>query len=296
MVFAIRCCVNDYSPAWLPKGFESWESPMQDLSFCDASEVFDEHGVHLDERRMERLGFYTDWGTYTNLALILSDQNSYAVKMTASGRGCGGVAARKISRRSAVRQLGDATDFVRLHDLVSEGLTRGHPADAVANALIHRDYSLCGPVRVALVGGDLEVVSPGGLPGRICIDDVMLGVSLPRNPRLAEAFGQLGLTDSSGVGIARIVARYRRNLLEPSIEASENAFRVTLPRTDIETDDPVAGMVARLLRQNGQMGRKELEEATGASRSKITGTLNQLIAQGVARSSGEGRGTKYELM
>ncbi len=75
---------------------------------------------------------------------------------------------------------------------------------AVLNALIHRDYSIHTegmPIQILLFEDCLEVRSPGGLYGRLRIDQ--LGKVQPdtRNPVLASAMEALGVTENRYSGI-----------------------------------------------------------------------------------------------
>src|SRR5690606_16915808 len=72
--------------------------------------------------------------------------------------------------------------------------------EVIANALVHRDYSELGPVRVHLTDEALRVTSPGGLPPGITLRN-LLDESRPRSVILAEAFKRAGIVDRNGRGI-----------------------------------------------------------------------------------------------
>lgn len=92
--------------------------------------------------------------------------------------------------------------------------------EAILNALIHRDYSLHTegmPIQVLLFEDRLEVRSPGGLYGRLRIDQ--LGKVQPdtRNPMLAVAMEVLGETENRYSGIPTM----RRELVEAGMPEPE---------------------------------------------------------------------------
>lgn len=60
--------------------------------------------------------------------------------------------------------------------------------EAVANAVIHRDYRLNGPVRVEHAPTRLTVTSPGPLVQGVTIANILTTSSRPRNARLAQPF------------------------------------------------------------------------------------------------------------
>lgn len=62
-------------------------------------------------------------------------------------------------------------------------------------------------------------------------DDIMLGVSMPRNKKLANIFYRLRLIEAYGIGISKIMRSYTDFLEKPLIEVTNNAFKLTLPST-----------------------------------------------------------------
>jgi ATP-dependent DNA helicase RecG len=88
--------------------------------------------------------------------------------------------------------------------------------EALLNAVAHREYRQGGSVFVRQFAQRLEVVSPGGFPPGITIDNI-LDQQNPRNRRLAEALSKCGLIERSGQGVNLMV---------------ENAIRQSKPRPD----------------------------------------------------------------
>lgn len=85
-------------------------------------------------------------------------------------------------------------DFFRVDILTfDEGTIR----EAVLNAVGHRDYRLAGSTFVRQYTRRLEVVSPGGFPLGITVENVP-DQQQPRTRRLAEAFQRCGLIERSG--------------------------------------------------------------------------------------------------
>ena len=79
-----------------------------------------------------------------------------------------------------------------------------HPIrEAILNAVSHRNYQLAGSVFIRQYSRRLEVVSPGGLPLGITLENILDRQS-PRNRRIAEIFAKCGLVERSGQGMNRI--------------------------------------------------------------------------------------------
>ena len=74
-----------------------------------------------------------------------------------------------------------------------------------------------------------EFISVGGLPIGITLDNIMLGLSVCKNPKLAAIFYQLEPIEAYGTGMPKSVKAYDKTGLELKIEVTNNAFKVTLP-------------------------------------------------------------------
>jgi ATP-dependent DNA helicase RecG len=142
------------------------------------------------------------------------------------------------------QMLNDTLAFVRRNSrnatiINDEGLRADrtqYPMKAVReillNALIHRDYSIHtdnSPVRVILYDDRLEVENPGGLYGRITIDDLGKMSADTRNPFIAGGLEVLIDTENRFSGIPTIRDEMRSAGLPPAIfESKRGIFKVTL--------------------------------------------------------------------
>ena len=79
---------------------------------------------------------------------------------------------------------------------------RDYPPEAVReallNALVHRDYAFSGPTLISIFEDRIEFVTIGGLARGIGLEDIRLGVSVLRNPDLANIFYRLRLIEAYG--------------------------------------------------------------------------------------------------
>lgn len=72
----------------------------------------------------------------------------------------------------------------------------------------------------------MEFVSVGGLVHGILLDDVLLGLSVCRSPKLATGFHRLKLIEAYGTGLKKIQAAYQSDARHPAFLATPNAFKV----------------------------------------------------------------------
>ena len=83
--------------------------------------------------------------------------------------------------------------------------------EAVANALIHRDYTRLNAVYIQWRKDRLEISSPGGLPEGVSIETILVTAPHPRNPKLADAFKRAGYVERTARGIDTIFFEQLRN-------------------------------------------------------------------------------------
>lgn len=104
--------------------------------------------------------------------------------------------------------------------------------EALLNALVHRDYSVHTegmPIQIIMYPSRLEIVNPGGLYGRIRIDQLGKVQADTRNPVLARAMEDLKLTENRYSGIPTMRKLMKEcNQTEPEFTDRGGAFTVTL--------------------------------------------------------------------
>lgn len=148
-------------------------------------------------------------------------------------------------------------------------------AEAIVNAIAHRDYTSAGSVQVMLFADRLEVWNPGSLPPSLSLDKLRQPHgSIPGNPLLAEPLYLAKYIERMGTGTGDMIRRCQEaGLPEPEFVQSDG-FVITLRRKDEsvrstvagevtgEVAGEVAGEVGRLLLVfQGEMKRAQLQEA-----------------------------------
>lgn len=73
--------------------------------------------------------------------------------------------------------------------------------EAVANALVHRDYARFGAVHIQWHPDRIEISNPGGFPEGVRLDNLLVAPPRPRNPLLADAFKRAGVVERTARGI-----------------------------------------------------------------------------------------------
>lgn len=116
--------------------------------------------------------------------------------------------------------------------------------EAILNALVHRDYSMHTegmPIQLVLYTNRMEITNPGGLYGRLTIDQ--LGNIQPdtRNPALVTAMETLGKTENRYSGIPTIrFAMEDRGLPDPVFLDRRGEFTIVLYSGEKAETEPAA--------------------------------------------------------
>lgn len=102
--------------------------------------------------------------------------------------------------------------------------------EAIANAIAHRSYEFDRtPVRVEMRPSSVRIVSPGGLPEPVTVDNIR-ETTAPRNLAVIAALRRYGLAEDAGRGINVMQDTMRDEMLDPPvIEDLGHSVAVTLP-------------------------------------------------------------------
>lgn len=100
--------------------------------------------------------------------------------------------------------------------------------EALANALIHRDYQRLGAVHLQWQTDQIEITSPGGFPEGVRLDNLLVTAPRPRNPLLADAFKRAGIVERTARGIDTIFYEQLRNGRPPPSYARSNEATVSV--------------------------------------------------------------------
>lgn len=294
--------------------FESMRSLEQNLSFEAAEKQFEKQNIPFDAAKMQTLGMISADGIYSNVALLLSDQCPSAIKAaTFSGEDKGSFQDRREFDGSLFQQMEELYSYLDMRNQTKatfDGLyridTRDYPEDALReallNSLVHRDYSFRASTLVSVYADRIEFVSVGGLPSGIELDDIMLGLSVCRNPKLAAIFYRLQLIEAYGTGMPKIMNAYTETELKPKIEVSSNAFKITLPNrnTGANHTETLVGTlkseekrILDFIGSHGHIVRSDVDRLLDVSQATANRILKRMVAEGLIYQDGNGRKTKY---
>lgn len=303
--------------------YEQERSLEQELTFKETERFLQEAGVPFGEAERRTLRIVSKDGLYTNLGLLLSDQCQHTVKVAIfSGKKQVVFRDRREFSGSLLLQVNQVIEYLDFHNALHSEIrgmkrldSRDYPVEslreAIFNAFVHRDYGFSGSILVSVYEDRIEILSLGGLAEGVTYNDMMLGVSIPRNPKLAEIFYRLHYIEAFGTGVRRILTDYAECEEKPQFLVSDNAVKVILPNLHAEWEHPVIaeevvqderqGYTAEIAADEGVYqliaagldSRKKLQSELGFSLTKTVNILRKLLDEGRIQRVGNGKNTRY---
>ena len=211
---------------------------LKTLSFFTLKNSYLEMGYKLNDDTFEtNLKLVNNNGDYNVMAELLSDNNRYSLIFVKFS----GINKASISQRSDYGNKSIIFGFKQMMNrIASENIcisnTTVRPRidtylfdydsvnEAIVNAIVHNDWSIAEP-QVSFFHDRIEILSHGGLPHTLSLEDFYRGISKPRNIRLMKIFSDLDIVDHTGHGIPIIIEKYGRD----AFEISDNHIIVTIP-------------------------------------------------------------------
>ena len=225
--------------------FECGRSKEQRLTFNEAQRVFEQANVAFDEAAQRNLGLMDRFGYYTNLALLISDQNPYVVRAGLFNDDAYTEFIDRLDGEGSIfRQIEDIERFLNISTATRMYFVPGQLAridkddypkravrEGILNLFIHRDYESSVAALIKMSRTALEFTNAGG-PQKITVEEAVEGGSDARNPKLQALFLRLDLVEAFGTGLKGIFEMYKTEGLEPTVRNYPATFRLSLPNVN----------------------------------------------------------------
>lgn len=283
------------------------EANNQELTFEQLKTLYAGNNLTIRESTFKQnLNLLTRNGTHNLMASILADTNSYSMKVAVFR----GTDKTNLIKRNeygykcmlvAVKQVLDYMEA--LNDTavdIGGGLRKESKLfdfscfrEAWLNACLHNRWSRQTPPAVYMFEDRIEIVSVGGLPNGLTLEEFYEGKSKPVNLELQQIMVQLDYIEQTGHGVPLIVSRYGREVFD----ITENFVTVTIPlnRREAETDtlkmknqllDDIDEKILILMRENSRINVSEISRLIGLGTTTITKRIRQLREQGIIERNG----------
>lgn len=306
--------------------FETMRCLDQELTFEAAEKEFQLRQIEFGPQQMRTLKLVDHDGLYSNLALLLSDQNPHTIKVAVfQGINRMIFKDRREFGGSLMKQMNEVYEYIDLHNQTRATIeklsridVRNYPViavrEALLNLLVHRDYSFSASALISIYDDRMEFVSIGGLMPGIDLEDVLAGLSVCRNQNLANVFYRLHLIEAYGTGLTKIMETYEDVSEKPIISTTKNSFKITLPNINAKYETkavpaPTANVssmsvlksdsneqrVLDYVREHGAITRPETEELLDISASTASRLIKKMVKSGLLLRHGKARSIRYTL-
>lgn len=211
---------------------------LKTLSFFTLKNSYLEMGYKLNDNSFEaNLKLINNNGDYNVMAELLSDNNRYSlIFVKFSGTNKASISQRSdYGNKSIIFGLTQMMNRIASENIcISDTSVRPRidtylfdydsVNEAIVNAIVHNDWSIAEP-QVSFFKDRIEILSHGGLPHALSLEDFYRGISKPRNIKLMQIFSDLNIVDHTGHGVPIIIEKYGQR----AFEISDNHIIVTIP-------------------------------------------------------------------
>ncbi len=294
--------------------YEASRAEDQSLEFKLLEEKM-KSGLGIDSLTLDilkTLGLYAKEGYFNRAALLLSDRPDLpmsGVDMVKFGDNINLILFRGTSQGvSILAQFDYALEiferYYQYQEIIDykredkQLIPKAAFREALANALVHREWDLPAHIQIAMYQDRIEINSPGGLPLGMSQESYLNEyASILRNPIIAGVFHRLGLIEKFGTGVARILNAYEGSYLKPKFKIGPDNIRVTLPfyKESLPYLSQAEHMVYDLIQDQGISSRSAIDAKTGFDKSKTLRVIRKLLDKELIKKEGRGPGTSYRL-
>jgi ATP-dependent DNA helicase RecG len=104
--------------------------------------------------------------------------------------------------------------------------------EVLLNLLVHRNYHIKSPAKIAIYDNRIEFFSPGDFPGPLDTHNLLEGMSFLRNPAICRIFREAHLIEKLGTGLIALFNSYMQmELPSPHVLEGTSFVKCVLPRS-----------------------------------------------------------------
>ena len=217
------------SSGWL---WENQTSKEQDLTFDKVSKIAKKKGLDFGVHIFRNLKIVNKNGEFTNLGLLVSDQNPIEVKFAVYDKNLD-FKVKEEFHGSIVTITDDVLKYAELFnttsakiipDQISRVGTKSYPGaslrEAILNAICHAEYFAPSNIQIEFFPDKVKVTNPVNIYNDGTIEDIKKGIPSFRNPSLVLLLNKLGYIKNYGTGIQRILELIKtQNINQSSMSA-----------------------------------------------------------------------------
>lgn len=304
--------------------FEKEISENQNLHFTYAVELAKSKNIDFSEREWIALGLKNKHGDFTNLGLLVSDENPIEVKFASYDENLN-FKMKKIFSGSILKIADQTLEYTNLLNTTSAVIvpyqaqrieTKSYPGvslrEAILNAICHANYLKPSNIKIEFYDDRVEITSPGGiLDGTL--EEILSGYQTFRNPGLVRVLDKFDYIENFGKGMKRIQEAYENSDKKPSFDVNNTYFRIVLPdlnfyhnstisSTNNSTIDSTIRLsetqvaILTLIKENKYITTNEISDKLNKELSTIKKSIKVLKDVGILARIGTNRTGYWEIL
>ena len=280
------------SSGWL---WENQGSEEQNLSFDELSKIANKKNLDFGPHKFKNLRISAKDGKFTNLGLLVSDQNPIEVKFAVYDKNMD-FKVKEEFKGSIVTIADDVLKYAELFNITSAKIipgqisrveTKSYPGaslrEAILNAICHAEYFAPSNIKVEFYPDKVKITNPGNIYNNGTVEDIKNGIQSFRNPGLVILLNKLGYIENYGTGIQRIMEAYKNTDCKPEFYVSKSYFMITLhslnqieshdTQNDTQNDTQkldIIDLIKTEIKKNPSITRDELAKKLLKSKATIT--------------------------
>ena len=287
------------SSGWL---WENQISNEQGLTFDVLTKFANRTNLVFNQSKYKTLKLMNEKGEFTNVGLLLSDQNPIEVKFAVYDKNMN-FKIKKEFQGSIISIADEILNYSELFNDTSAKIipgqisrveTKSYPGaslrEGIINAICHADYSLPSNIKVEFFRDKVRIINPGNVYNST-LEAVLGGVQTFRNPALVNVLYKLGFIENYGTGLQRIREAYENEELKPEFKVIDRYFFLTLPNLNKnsysfdandakndaknETQKTLEEEIIDLIKNNNSISKIEMAMKTGKSKATIERLLKR---------------------
>lgn len=289
------------------------ESTRQDLTFEKLTSILISKGYHVvsTSALVKSKGLKNGDGKYNIMAFILSDQSDISIKVVRfAGADKTSMSQRtEFGNQCLLLALQQAMGYVETLNETNVVLGKAGRKDthlfdneafeeAWKNACVHNSWMDMIPPAIYIYSDRLEIVSYGGLPYGLTLDEFYEGTSHPINKALWSVFNSAEYAEQTGHGVPTILSKYGKD----AFKISDNYLTVSIPfafkpawalaaekQNELMILNASQKAILEALKKSPRLTGDELAKAVGFSVSTIKKSTAKLQEMGLIERSGSRR-------
>jgi ATP-dependent DNA helicase RecG len=205
--------------------------------------------------------------------------------------GCVAFVTSQLNRKFTIKSAGVREEQLEIPEIALR--------EVILNAIVHRDYYIPGPIKIAIFDDRVEIFSPGIFPGPLNSSNLEMGLTYIRNFMISRILREAGYIEKLGSGFLTLFKSYREALLPAPIVIEGVGFvKCILPRRNskypIEAEDLPEQQLLKIFFTTDEIKAADVIRSLSVSRATANRLLTKLLSQGIVMKIGQGRATRYK--